>query len=147
MGYSVITVFPNKESRDYMWKFLKKNYREWPDVVDANFLTQKKRASYISHPTKSPAYGRKRLVIAFDYNAGDLEREYAWHICRWMAEKIGVDFVQHDCDKIPLDKVILEFMLTMYPKGTKIYREMIEEANLLAQEIFRLDQLWSEYHG
>lgn len=83
MGYSIATVCESLKAQKRMLAFLGEHWRQidalYPDV----------RAGYINGPKKDLAYCHRKWQIGFDYNAHDVERTYAFAMCRWIALRVG----------------------------------------------------------
>jgi len=83
MGYSIATVCESLKVQRRMLQFLGEHWRPidalYPDV----------RAGHIDGPKKDLAYCHRKWQIGFDYNALDVERTYAFAMCRWIALRVG----------------------------------------------------------
>jgi hypothetical protein len=83
MGYSIAAHAKDKRSRDFMYDFLEKYYRE-------PFKVFGREAAYSYYATgKDLSYDHHSLAIGFDYNACEPERDYIFAVTRWMVLKIG----------------------------------------------------------
>jgi hypothetical protein len=88
MGYSIMTPFKNAEERDKMFDFLTKNFVDMDKL-----LGTEGKWRYTGGPYKNEDIGygpnSKVEVIGFNYNSGDIDREYAFQMCYWMAKMYG----------------------------------------------------------
>lgn len=83
MGYSIAAHARDKRSRDLMYDYLEKHYREPFKVFGGE-------AAYSHYATgKDLSYDHHRLAIGFDYNACEPERDYIFAVTKWMVLKIG----------------------------------------------------------
>lgn len=83
MGYSIAAEARNVLLRDAMLAFMKRHYRNAPDVFGYE------GGQYASNPETDLDYSHGDKLIGFDYNACDPEREYIFCVTRWMAIQIS----------------------------------------------------------
>jgi hypothetical protein len=126
MGYSIQTVFPNQESQDCMFKFLKENYQDWEKLNGES----DEALRYIRGPVVNTSYppDDKEFLIGFDYSAGDLDRAYVHAICGWMALMVLGAIVNYDgAEDLPIEAAM------SYSLGVK----------LIEDELKRLTELYA----
>jgi hypothetical protein len=153
MGYS-IAVFARSSTRlEKMKNFMDENYVNCSELCS----DVKSSINLSDGPTRDLAYDEGILSYGFNYSClHDLEREYVFGICMWMACKVGkldketlTHYIRYDgFERIP---VRCEALGWKKPSSKNMEHYMVlspgyseENLEVIHNELLRLDELWDE---
>ncbi len=157
MGYSVIVVFPDPDTRDKVLAFLEANLTPLHEILCED-------TAYTRGPVSDPSYrkkGREDFTLGFDFSmSSDPESRLAYMVCYWAVRQIPDAEAWYDgLDKLKIpDNVNEDGFLPLEdyerrllsrcgnPESRALYYDDIERLSALnprvAAELSRLTRLW-----